>query len=163
SGGTDKTIRVWDLRTREVVHLIKGHDDAVRAVAFSPDSKLLASGGEDNLVRLWAVDSGKEAGKSGPFNEAVRDLAFSPRGASLALLSPAGRCLVSAGADRTVQVRPARLAHASFQSPTGLVTCAVFSPDGKELAMACADQTVKLWDRQTGQLRRILRGHNQAV
>jgi WD40 repeat protein len=38
-----------------------------------------------------------------------------------------------------------------------------FSPDGKTLASAGDDQSVKLWDVATGQERASLRGHGQAV
>jgi WD40 repeat protein len=37
-----------------------GHSDTVVDLAFSPDSKILASGGSDNIVKLWDLSSGKE-------------------------------------------------------------------------------------------------------
>ena len=38
-----------------------------------------------------------------------------------------------------------------------------FAPDGKTLASASSDNTIKLWDAQTGQERATLKGHNQEV
>jgi WD40 repeat protein len=46
---------------------------------------------------------------------------------------------------------------------TDNVTHAVFSPDGKTLAGASRDGTVKLWDAVTGQERATLRGHTAGV
>jgi WD40 repeat protein len=37
-----------------------GHSSDVKSVAFSPDSKYLASGSADNTVKLWSVESQKE-------------------------------------------------------------------------------------------------------
>jgi WD40 repeat protein len=34
---------------------LRGHNDAVKALAFSPDGKLLASGSFDQTVKLWDV------------------------------------------------------------------------------------------------------------
>ena len=45
----------------------------------------------------------------------------------------------------------------------GELYCAAFSPDGKTLATAGKDATVRLWDRKTGATRRILRGHTDEV
>ncbi len=45
----------------------------------------------------------------------------------------------------------------------GELYCAAFSPDGKTVATAGKDATVRLWDRKSGVTRRILRGHTDEV
>jgi len=55
SGGHDRTIRIWDVRTDEVVHVFRGHRAAVSALAFRNESYELLSGSYDRSVRLWSV------------------------------------------------------------------------------------------------------------
>jgi WD40 repeat protein len=83
TGGADGTITVWDVGSRKRLRALRGHDDAVDAVALAPDGRWLASGGEDGTARLWDIESGFGISLPGP-SGAVRAVAFSRDGRSLA-------------------------------------------------------------------------------
>jgi WD40 repeat protein len=51
---------VWDLVTGRRVLEGAGHLGTVRALAFTPDGRLLISGGEDQTVRVWEVSTGRQ-------------------------------------------------------------------------------------------------------
>jgi WD40 repeat protein len=53
--------------------------------------------------------------------------------------------------------------HLTFQGHTHSVFSVVFSPDGRRLASASYDRTVKVWEAQTGQEQLTLKGHPGAV
>jgi len=52
-GGTDNTIKIWDLPSGNLVRTLEGHADSVRSVSFLADGRMLASKGRDGSVRLW--------------------------------------------------------------------------------------------------------------
>ena len=54
----DKTIQLWDAVTGVHWQTLKGHSNHVIAVAFSPDSKTLASASGDKTIRLWDAATG---------------------------------------------------------------------------------------------------------
>ena len=63
SGSADTTVKLWRLpggggAALEAVQTLRGHTDAVHALAFVPARGWLASGGSDGSVRLWRVDAG---------------------------------------------------------------------------------------------------------
>jgi WD40 repeat protein len=59
SGSKDKTIRLWDVNTRELKATLEGHIKEILTVAFSPDGLTLASGCQDGSIHLWDSVTGK--------------------------------------------------------------------------------------------------------
>ncbi|HAA29775.1 MAG TPA: hypothetical protein DCE56_21360 [Cyanobacteria bacterium UBA8553] len=49
----DKTIKLWSVRTGEVIKTLKGDCGSVNCIAFSPDGQLLVSGSGDGTIKLW--------------------------------------------------------------------------------------------------------------
>ena len=67
------------------VRTLTGHQEAVTAIAFSPDNHLLASASMDTTVRFWEVDSGQSSRTlKGEPKKWANCLVFSPDGKLLA-------------------------------------------------------------------------------
>jgi WD40 repeat protein len=87
--GCAGTIDIWDTKTYDELFTLGGHDTdrQVYSLAFSPDSRWLASGSDDGTITLWDPQSGKAVQTltehRNEDNE-VRGLAFSPSGCWLA-------------------------------------------------------------------------------
>jgi WD40 repeat protein len=55
SGSADKTIKLWDAASGQLLRTLTGHTDSVGSVAFSPDGRTLASGSADKTIKLWGI------------------------------------------------------------------------------------------------------------
>lgn len=55
SGSTDKTLRVWCLKSRRCLHVMKGHTSTVRCLKVTTDDYVI-SGGRDSDIRVWKLN-----------------------------------------------------------------------------------------------------------
>jgi WD40 repeat protein len=55
ASSTARTIKLWAVETGKELKTLTGHSGPVFCVAFSPDSKTLASSSPDKAIRLWNI------------------------------------------------------------------------------------------------------------
>jgi len=55
TGGSDATVRLWDVATGACLRTLTGHTQAVRCVAVA-DMRVAVSAGDDNAVLVWELD-----------------------------------------------------------------------------------------------------------
>jgi eukaryotic-like serine/threonine-protein kinase len=141
----------------------RGHAGYVSAVAFSPDSKRIASGSWDQTVKLWDAATGKEALTLRGHAGAVFAVAFSPDGQRIASV---GGEYSKPGEVKVWDAATGKEA-LTLRGHAGYVSGVAFSPDGKRIASAGGlpgkPGEVKVWDAATGQEALTLRGHTGPV
>ena len=52
-GSLDEMIRVWDLRTGQLLERFTGHSNSVYSVAFAPTGRSVVSGSLDKTLKIW--------------------------------------------------------------------------------------------------------------
>jgi WD40 repeat protein len=157
SGGTDKTVRIWERATGECF-LVLQHPDVVNQVGWSPDGRLLACGSDDAVISLWDSLKRERIGTLLDSNSKRRSAGV----ASLAW-SPDGRMIAASYKDGPVcvwDVESQRVVH-SLPERSALVWSVAWSPDGTRLATANVDHVVNVWKISSGQLLNTLVGSTQ--
>jgi WD40 repeat protein/serine/threonine protein kinase len=181
-------VKVWDLestpgrlRFGTEPLTLEAHTDWVTGVAFSPDGNRLATGSWDQTVKVWDWRVGQKPLLTLEHNGRVLSVAFSPDGKHLASGSGVGNQAVGgreqAGEvkvwdlDRT-EATPGRFGKVEriLKAPTSEdpdqasgINGLAFSPDGKRLAAASSDKTVRVWDWRTGQTPLLTLEHDDKV
>jgi WD40 repeat protein len=144
------TRRHWS----NLMTVLEGHRDWIRAVSFSPCGRLISSASLDKIM-LWDARTG-----------AARGILHSNLAIfQIAEFSPDRQRLVSASFDGTIQLWDAAttVLVATLHGHTRRVNAVVFSADGRLLALASNDKTVRLWCGTSGNFWGLLQGHEEEV
>ena len=150
TGHADGHVRLWRLADFSLVRDLPLHRGAVRAVAYHPPTRQLASSGTDGRVFHWHLE------------EQPRPLPFPPTDAQDLAFAPDGKFLMGSGWFKLFRWR---LADASLTIlPTehhGIVKSISFNRDGRSLASIGrqTDSAVYLLDAQTGNVLKRFQPH----
>lgn len=140
-------VTLWSVETGELRQTLDTSGVfPVQSIAFSPDSRWLASGQWDKTINktidLWSVETGELQKTLELRFGTARSVAFSPD----------SRLLAAGCTDGTIRlwgVATGEL-HQRLEGHFDAVTSVAFSPDSRLLVSGGLDQTVRLWDVRTG-------------
>jgi WD40 repeat protein len=168
AGYFNSTVQVWNVQSNQPLEL-KGHENWITAVAWSPTGPLLASAGLDKKIILWQLPTKKPtrviegAAAPAPGQPAVADkhtdwiraLTFSTD----------GKLLVSAGDDKAILVWDVETVNLArrLEGSTEWVMCLAVSPDGRHVAAGGFDRTIRIWELASGTKVKEIPANHQIV
>ena len=165
SGSSDRTLAVWDLDDSRCLRTLKGHSGSVNTVAVAPDGRRAISGSSDKSLIVWDLESKPGLHTRRAHSTYVHALA----------VTPDGRRVVSGSKDATLAVWSAengqriQSLEGHTSSPAGRagfsnsISAVAITPDGRRAVSASYDETVAVWDLETGQRIHTLEGHSRGV
>ena len=149
SGGVDKVIRLWNVKTGVEVQHFKGHKNIVYCVAFSHDGKTVVSSSRDWTIRIWDVATGKQRHKIDVRAE-VPAVVYLQNGRQVVSGARYGK----EGFIQIWNIKSQREV-SRFKSSAQIWTVDV-SPDGKVLASGDSAGRIEVRDLKTGKVRRVV-------
>lgn len=187
SGSKDTTIKIWDAVRGQIVFTLSSHTQGVTAIRWSGDD-LIYSASQDRSIKVWRPSDGVLCRTLQGHGHWVNTMALSTDYAiRIGNWDPAlqggkqgedaltvynkykgtgEEFLVSGSDDFTLFLWQPSKNNKPICRMTGhqqLINQALFSPNGRRIASASFDKSVKVWDGKTGKFLSTLRGHVKAV
>ncbi|MEO0836325.1 MAG: hypothetical protein AAFY16_10115, partial [Cyanobacteria bacterium J06642_3] len=158
SGGSDKTIKMWDLqivsgKLKAVLkQTIFAHQAIITDIDVSANQQLIASVSHDRYLKLWNHQG-----------QLLRSVIADATGLKGVAISPNTQIIATVGKEQNIKLwnRQGKLL-TILEGHQAIVLDVEFSPDGSKIASASADRTVKIWNSD-GELLTTLRGHQGRV
>ncbi|MBE8965190.1 WD40 repeat domain-containing protein [Nostocales cyanobacterium LEGE 12452] len=163
SCGADSTIKLWHVGALDLIDILHKHNGVVRCAAFTPDGRMLATGGDDRKILFWDL----------MHRQVAIALSLDDTAAHSLVLSRDGETLVT-GSYRKIKVwrtspqtgikslKDSQPLH-TLMGHSHIVCSLAISADAKLLVSGSWDQTIKVWQLETGELLHTLKGHRDRV
>lgn len=158
TAGYDKTVRLVNVRTNQLVRTFQGHGAAVSQVCFNPLGNLVVSVSKDASIKFWDTISGV----------CVRTF-YQPVGEVTSVdVSRDGLQLLTSSKDSSIRLWDVRMGKSirkfrGYQNSSLNFVRSCFGPRESLVFSGSEDAKVHVWDMETGALLAKLRGHNGPV
>lgn len=147
TASADKTTRIWDVPTGELLTVLDGHRDTVRYVHFLGDGKRLLTLSDDGTARIWAAIAPNEILPPARFQEKIITPAVRKGAVWLVAIEDDNSVTVW---DYTHNSLVASLRGHTKHDSSPTVDRAYIDPDGTRLVTEVGDGTVRVWNLETG-------------
>ena len=151
SGGCDRDVRVWDLRTGECKFVLRGHTSTTRCLKVLDGRPIAVSGSRDSTLRVWDIEKGRHLHLLAGHQHSVR------------CMEVAGTKVASGSYDCTCRVWNVETGECEHVLRGHIHQIYAVAFDGKKIATGSLDSTVRVWSAQTGECMALFQGHTSLV
>ena len=154
-GGDDHIVRLWNTQTGKFTAELRGHQELIRSVAFSPLADRLATVAQDGQIRFWNAQDGRLLHTLNEPVRGTRRICFQPDGARFAVC----------GFDKNVRIYDSVTYKLLVSLPAHNTNneAIAYSTDGSLLAVGGRTGIIRIWQTSDNQYLFDIAGDSRRV
>ncbi|KAJ0184271.1 hypothetical protein K1T71_000694 [Dendrolimus kikuchii] len=149
SCSADKSVILWDVTTGQPLRRYRSQASAVTCVKFNEESTMAISGSIDNTVALFDIASRRQ--------EPVQVLKDAKD--SITSIQVTNHEILTTSVDCHTRLYDIRAGKMITDYIGHMITFGTLTHDGQCYILSCADSTIKLFDKDSGELLNTFQGH----
>ncbi|CAH0404043.1 unnamed protein product [Chilo suppressalis] len=149
SCSSDKSVILWDVTTGQPIRRYRGHASSVTCIKFNEESSMAVSGSVDNTVAFWDIVSRRQ--------EPVQVLKDAKD--TITSIQVTDHEILTCSVDCHVRLYDIRVGKMLSDLIGQIVTFGNLTHDGQCYVLSCVDGTVKLFDKDSGEILNTFTGH----
>ncbi|KAJ8930386.1 hypothetical protein NQ314_016813 [Rhamnusium bicolor] len=149
SCSSDKSVIIWDVSTGQPLRRLRGHAATVSCVKYNEESTIVVSGSFDNTVMCWDIKSRSQ----NPI-QTLKDAKD-----CITSLQVTDHEILTGSVDCTFRRYDLRNGSCDADFVAAAITSVSFSHDGQCILVSSADNTVRLFDKSSGEMLGEYVGH----
>ncbi|KAL0384907.1 UNVERIFIED_CONTAM: Angio-associated migratory cell protein [Sesamum radiatum] len=160
SGSDDATLRIWNPKTAEIIHVVRGHPyhtEGLTCLTINSDSSLALTGSNDGSVHVVNISTGKVVSSLSAHSDSVECGAFE------ASSRRDGWRAATGGMDKKLIIWDQHSSPRCICDHEEGVTCLQWLAGSRYIATGCLDGKVRIWDSLSGDCAKIFTGHSDAI
>ncbi|MEA5594244.1 SMEK domain-containing protein [Rivularia sp. UHCC 0363] len=144
SGSQDGAVKIWNLKSGNLIRTITAHNDSVNTVITSHDGLYIFSGSHDKSIKIWDLNTG----------DLIRTLTGHHGSINAVVLTPDGSKIISASSDCSLKVwnlKNGEVLHKFIGHKASVQALAIINTDNKNLVISGSyNDTPRVWNLETG-------------
>lgn len=149
SCSTDKSVILWDVPTGQPIRRFRGHASSVTCIKYNEESTMAISGSVDNTVCFWDMNSRRQ--------EPIQTLKDAKD--TITSIQITDHEIMTCSVDCHVRLYDIRLGKMISDFIGHIITYGSLTHDGQCYILSCNDNTVKLFDKDSGEILNTFSGH----
>ena len=154
TGSYDKSIKIWELSTGQIIDTLQGHSEAITCLAISNDNKTLISGSRDKTIRFWYLKQKKVVKTFGGWFSGHSQAMIS------VVIDSKNNVLLSASADNLIKIWDLKQSKEikEINCKSGQITSLAINQNQGYFCNSGLEKQIRIRNTKTGEVIRSLRG-----